>query len=72
MAWITWIRSIRPPGEKRTSKRSGALGTTSSLVWVICAMERMREVVARARPEVIIHLAARAGKFSVPPTLTRS
>ena len=27
----------------------------------ICAMERMREVVARARPEAVIHLAARAG-----------
>jgi UDP-glucuronate 4-epimerase len=27
----------------------------------ICATERMREVIARARPEVMIHLAARAG-----------
>ena len=27
----------------------------------ICAMERMREVVARARPKAMIHLAARAG-----------
>jgi UDP-glucuronate 4-epimerase len=27
----------------------------------ICTMQRMREVVARARPEAVIHLAARAG-----------
>jgi len=27
----------------------------------ICAMDRLRETVARVRPEVIIHLAARAG-----------
>ena len=27
----------------------------------ICSLERMREIVARVRPDTIIHLAARAG-----------